>query len=98
MWWLLVRFSARQSFPKYTIENRSNSEVPMKPLFYCASRTRMSGACDTNLGSLGTMSLTRHAELWLPGFLHSRIERRLAPPPPPRRLWFFIADHYEPLG
>jgi hypothetical protein len=41
------------------------------------------------------MKLPRHAELWLPGYLSSRI-RRLGQRAP-RRLWVAITDHYEPL-
>jgi hypothetical protein len=40
------------------------------------------------------MSLTRRAEIWLPGYLYDRA-RRLGRPRP-QRVWLAIADHYEP--
>lgn len=43
------------------------------------------------------MSLTRHSEIWLPGYIQSRIHRRLHPSPHPERVWFMIADHFEPF-
>jgi hypothetical protein len=42
------------------------------------------------------MSITRHAEIWLPGYIRSRIRRRLSALPRPERLWLTIADHFEP--
>jgi hypothetical protein len=44
------------------------------------------------------LKLPRHAELWLPGYLRNRIERRISPARGPMRVWLSIADHYEPLG
>ena len=43
------------------------------------------------------MSLTRHAEIWLPGYIRSRIDRHLHRRPRPERLWFTLADHFEPF-
>ena len=43
------------------------------------------------------MSLTRHAEIWLPGYIQSRISRYLNRAPRPERVWFTIADHFEPF-
>ena len=43
------------------------------------------------------MSLTRHAEIWLFGYVQSRISRYLRSAPRPERLWFTIADHFEPF-
>jgi hypothetical protein len=43
------------------------------------------------------MSYTRHAEIWLPGYVKSRIHRYLRPARPPERVWFTIADHFEPF-
>jgi hypothetical protein len=43
------------------------------------------------------MSFTRHAEIWFPGYVQSRIQRYLHPTPRPERLWFTIADHFEPF-
>ncbi len=43
------------------------------------------------------MSLTRHAEIWLPCYIQSRISHHLRPGPRPERLWFTIADHFEPF-
>ena len=40
------------------------------------------------------MRLPRHAELWLPGYLRSRMSR--PPAPPKSRVWVAIADHWEP--
>jgi hypothetical protein len=40
------------------------------------------------------MRLPRHAELWLPGYLGSRL--RAGAPPERARLWVSIADHWEP--
>lgn len=43
------------------------------------------------------MSFTRHAEIWLPGYIQSRIYRHLHHTPLPARVWFTIADHFEPF-
>jgi hypothetical protein len=43
------------------------------------------------------MSWTRHAEIWLPGYLRFRAARWLRPPRPPERLWLAIMEHYEPF-
>lgn len=43
------------------------------------------------------MSITRHAEIWLPGYLQSRMARYLHSTPRPERLWFTITDHFEPF-
>ena len=43
------------------------------------------------------MSITRHAELWLPGYLKSRLARFLHNTPRAERLWFTITDHFEPF-
>ena len=43
------------------------------------------------------MNLPKHAELWVPGFLRSRVER-LANRTQPKRLFVAITDHYEPMG
>jgi hypothetical protein len=40
------------------------------------------------------MNLPRHAELWLPGYIRSRLKRWASPPP--SRVWVAIADHWEP--
>ncbi len=40
------------------------------------------------------MKLPRHAELWVPGYLRSRLERRTTP----KRMWVAITDHFEPMG
>jgi len=40
------------------------------------------------------MTLPRHAELWLPGYLRSRL--RNWAPAGPSRVWVAIADHWEP--
>src|SRR5438046_7181084 len=40
------------------------------------------------------MRLPRHAELWLPGYVRSRLKNWS--PPLPGRVWFAIADHWEP--
>lgn len=40
------------------------------------------------------MHLPRHAELWFPGYLRSRLRHRSHPPV--RRVWVAIADHWEP--
>ena len=40
------------------------------------------------------MTLPRHAELWLPGYLRSRWKNRGSPGP--SRVWVAIADHWEP--
>jgi hypothetical protein len=40
------------------------------------------------------MSLLRHSELWLPGYIKERMLRVGCPKP--RRVWLAIADHYEP--
>lgn len=41
------------------------------------------------------MKLPRHAELWLPGYVRSRLNRRAHPRP--SRVWVAIADHWEPF-
>lgn len=41
------------------------------------------------------MKLPRNAQIWLPGYLRSRLEDRRRPPV--ERVWIAIADHYEPL-
>jgi hypothetical protein len=42
--------------------------------------------------------LPRHAEIWLPGYVKSRLRDRLAHRPEGRcRVWLAIADHYEPF-
>jgi hypothetical protein len=40
------------------------------------------------------MSLPRHAELWLPGYIRSRLKNWNTPGP--SRVWVAIADHWEP--
>jgi hypothetical protein len=40
------------------------------------------------------ITLPRHAELWLPGYIRSRQENWA--PPRPSRVWVAIADHWEP--
>ena len=40
------------------------------------------------------MSLPRHADLWFPGYVRSRLKNW--GPPPPGRVWVAIADHWEP--
>lgn len=42
------------------------------------------------------MTLPKHAQLWLPGLIRSRVARRLRPPEPVSHLWVMIGDHYEP--
>jgi len=39
-------------------------------------------------------SLPRHAEIWLPGYVRSRLKNRAAPRP--GHVWVAIADHWEP--
>ena len=43
------------------------------------------------------MNLPKHAELWVPSYLRSRLER-LTGGTRPKRLWVAITDHYEPMG
>jgi hypothetical protein len=44
------------------------------------------------------MRLPRHAELWGPGYLQSRLRRwSSGPAGSPQRIWVAICDHYEPL-
>ena len=40
------------------------------------------------------MKLPRHAELWFPGYLRSRMKNRA--PGAPGRVWLALADHWEP--
>ena len=40
------------------------------------------------------MPLPRHAELWFPGYVRSRLKNWAAPGP--SRVWVAIADHWEP--
>jgi hypothetical protein len=40
------------------------------------------------------ITLPRHAEIWLAGYIRDRIEKR--PPRENSRVWFAIADHWEP--
>jgi hypothetical protein len=40
------------------------------------------------------MSLLRHSEIWLPGYIRDRVRR--AARPEARRVWVAITDHYEP--
>src|SRR5205823_2442717 len=40
------------------------------------------------------MRLPRHAELWFPGYVQSRLKNWRTPPP--SRVWIAIADHWEP--
>src|SRR5215467_5309656 len=40
------------------------------------------------------MPLPRHAELWLPGYVRSRVKNW--PAPRSGRVWVAIADHWEP--
>lgn len=40
------------------------------------------------------MKLPRNAQLWLPGYLKSVINRRVREP---ERVWVMLADHFEPL-
>jgi len=40
------------------------------------------------------MSITRHSEIWLPGYLEDRLLRIGSSSP--KRVWLAIADHYEP--
>jgi hypothetical protein len=49
---------------------------------------------DVLLSFLAGMTLPRHAELWLPGYLRSRLRDWNSPPP--GRVWAAIADHWEP--
>jgi hypothetical protein len=44
------------------------------------------------------MILPRHAELWLGGYLQSRLREWSARSSGPQRVWLAIGDHYEPLG
>ena len=44
-----------------------------------------------------SMNLPKHAELWVPGYLQSRLAR-MRERTRPRRLWVAITDHYEPMG
>jgi hypothetical protein len=41
------------------------------------------------------VKLPRHAEIWLPGYLKSRLE--MLRHTPPERVWIAITDHYEPF-
>jgi hypothetical protein len=41
-----------------------------------------------------TISLPRHAELWLPSYIHNRLAAERAPSG--ARVWLAIADHWEP--
>jgi len=41
------------------------------------------------------MTLPRHAELWLPGYVRSRLRNRASAGP--SRVWVAIADHWEPF-
>jgi hypothetical protein len=44
------------------------------------------------------IQLPRHAELWLPGYVKSRLRDAFSRPAAGRgRVWLAIADHYEPL-
>ncbi len=43
------------------------------------------------------MTFPKHAELWVPGYLRSRLAR-LRGQPRPKRLWVALTDHYEPMG
>ena len=43
---------------------------------------------------LNVISLPRHAELWLPGYVRNRIANWARPHP--SRVWVAIADHWEP--
>jgi hypothetical protein len=43
------------------------------------------------------LSLPKHAELWLPAYVKSRLAQAMVVKPP-RRLWVMVADHFEPLG
>ena len=43
------------------------------------------------------MTLPKHAELWLPGYLRDR-SRALLPRPRAKRLWVAMTDHFEPFG
>ena len=43
------------------------------------------------------MTFPKHAELWVPGYLRSRLGR-LRAQPKPKRLWVALTDHYEPMG
>lgn len=43
------------------------------------------------------MTFPKHAELWVPGYLRSRLAR-LRHAPKPKRLWVALTDHYEPMG
>lgn len=43
------------------------------------------------------MKLPRNAQLWLPGYVKSRVQRWTRPSVPPKRVWLAICDHYEPL-
>lgn len=42
------------------------------------------------------MKLPRHAEIWFPGYLGSRMQRLLHPTSP-KRVWLAMCDHFEPL-
>jgi hypothetical protein len=41
------------------------------------------------------MKFPRHAEIWLPGYVRSRLSSPGSPPP--GRVWLAIADHWEPF-
>ena len=43
------------------------------------------------------MNLPKHAELWLPSYLQSRL-RHHTTLRPPKRLWVVLTDHFEPCG
>ncbi len=43
------------------------------------------------------MNLPKHADLWVPSYLRSRVDR-LTSRTKPKRLWVAITDHYEPMG
>lgn len=43
------------------------------------------------------MKLPKHAELWVPGYVQTRLGR-IADRRKPKRLWVAITDHYEPMG
>ena len=42
------------------------------------------------------MKLPRHAELWLSGYVRSRLKQWSSPPP--SRVWVALADHWEPFA
>src|SRR4051794_38263190 len=46
----------------------------------------------------GRLNLPRHADIWLPGYVRSRLRQWTFGAGAPQRVWLSIADHFEPLG